>query len=93
MLINYVSIICKYNLTSDVTVTSVQMGLTPNLDTTSARYILRKMCAKFRSFISSRCDDIVTEVKGGGQLYAPLAAGGRRGGQAAAGLNNYEPIL
>ena len=43
------------------------------------------MCAKFRFAISSRCDDIVAEVKGG-QLYAPPAAGGWRGGPAAAGL-------
>ena len=28
------------------------------------------MCAKFRFSISSRCDDIIAEVKGG-QLYAP----------------------
>ena len=46
------------------------------------------MCAKFRFSISSRCDDIFAGVKGGGQLYAPPAAGGWRGGPAAAGVNH-----
>ena len=55
-----------YNLTSDVTVTSFQMRLTPNLDTTSAR------CS--------------AEVKGG-NFMPPTAAGGWRGGPAAAGLS------
>ena len=43
------------------------------------------MCAKFRFSISSRCDDIVAEVKGV-TLCPPPAAGGWRGGPAAAGL-------
>ena len=59
------------------------MGSTPNLDTTSAK-VFRKMCAKFRFSISSRCDDIVAEVKGGN--FMPPAAGVWRGGPAAAGL-------
>ena len=42
------------------------------------------MCAKFRFSISSRCDDIVAEVKGGNCM--PPAAGGWRGGPAAPGL-------
>ena len=44
------------------------------------------MCAKFRFSISSRCDDIVAEVKGG-NFMPPPAAGGWRGGPAAAGLS------
>ena len=43
------------------------------------------MCAKFRFSISSRCDDMVAEVKGGNYMPPP-AAGGWRGGPAAAGL-------
>ena len=44
------------------------------------------MCAKFRFSISSRCDDIAAEVKGGNFTPPPQAAGGWRGGPAAAGL-------
>ena len=45
------------------------------------------MCAKFRFSISSRCDDIVAEVKGATMyMPPPPAAGGWRGGQVAAGL-------
>ena len=43
------------------------------------------MCAKFRFSISSRCGDIIAEVKGG-NFMPPPAAGGWRGGPAAAGL-------
>ena len=42
-----------------------------------------KNCFTFFS-LSSRCDDIVAEVKGGN--FIPPAAGGWRGGPAAAGL-------
>ena len=45
------------------------------------------MCAKFHFSISSRCDDIVAEVKGGNyMLPPPPAAGGWRGDPADAGL-------
>ena len=46
------------------------------------------MCAKLCFSISSRCDDIVAEVKGGN--YIPPATGGWRGGPAAAGLGDTD---
>ena len=76
-----------YNLTSDVTVTSFQMGSTPNLDI-SARY--SEMCAQGFTSILSRCDVIDADVKGG-NFMPPThpAAGGWRGGPAADGLSFY----
>ena len=50
------------------------------------------MRAKFRLAISSRCDDMVAEVKGGNFMPPPPAAGGWRGGPAAAGLT-YIPYF
>ena len=50
------------------------------------------MCAKFRLSISSRCDDIIAEVKGG-NFMPPPAAGGWRGGPAAAGLKESSNAL
>ena len=44
------------------------------------------MCATFCFSISSRCDDIFAEVKGGNFMPPPPAAGAWRGGPAAAGL-------
>ena len=46
------------------------------------------MCAEFRFSISSNSDDIVAEVKGG-NFMPPPAAGGWRGGPAAAGLTGH----
>ena len=51
------------------------------------------MCAKFRFSISSRSDDIVAEVKGGNFMPSPPAAGGWRGGPAAAGLSGGSEFL
>ena len=50
------------------------------------------MCAKVRFSISSRFDDIVAEVKGGNFIPSP-AAGGWRGGPAAAGLSGGSEFL
>ena len=49
------------------------------------------MCANFRFSIFSRSDDIVAEVKGA-TLFPP-AAGGWRGGPAAAGLTMLKLFL
>ena len=73
-----------YNLTSDVIVTSFQVGLTPNLDTTSARYSGR--CVQSFASLSLRVATISSQNKGGTVCPPPPAAGGWRGGPAAAGL-------
>ena len=85
-----------YNLTFDVTVTSFQMGSTPNLDIFSFwlgkfRLAFRKMCVKFRFHILSRCHVIDADVKGGSYTYVPPPSGRWvRGGPAAAGLKIYQ---
>ena len=48
-----------YNLTSDVTVTSFQIGSTPNLDTTSARYSGR--CVQSFTSLSLRVPTISSQ--------------------------------
>ena len=75
-----------YNLTSDVTVTSFEMGSTPNLNIISVRS--SEKCAKFRFSTLSRCDVIVADVKGRNYMPPPPAAGGWRGGPAATGLSS-----
>ena len=76
-----------HNLTSDVTVTSFQMKSTPNLNTISVRYSGSCVQSFFR-FSLFALRRYRRSSKGGGN-YIPLAAGGWRGGPAAAGLRSY----
>ena len=73
-----------YNLTSDVTVMSIEMKPTPNLNVILAR--CSGKCAKFRFSILSCCDVIDADVKGGNYM-SPQATGGWRGGPSATGLS------
>ena len=53
--------------------------------------VFKKMCAKFRFSVSSRCDDIVAELRGGNYMPPP-AVGGCREGPAADGLRMLEGL-
>ena len=64
-----------YNLTSEATVTSFQMGSASNLDNKLGS-VFRNLCVKFRFFILSRCNVIDAVVNGGNYMPPPQRPAG-----------------